>query len=220
MSRATKRKHVIREVLVEEIRPPTKEQSIVQVLAGRGNNLHLVAPASGESYLASMPTKFRRNVWIKRGDYLLVEPIPEGDKVKAEIVTIITRDHEKYYRELGIWPPEFDKTGGEVGNLKNGGETGDTSEDDDLFVNKNRQVVEVSESDESDEDESGSELGDGTRSDASDASEPESVESEHDRTGDSDNDRGEPDVIKNDHRSDEKQIATDSTVDKPQDCQK
>ncbi|XP_047121308.1 probable RNA-binding protein EIF1AD [Schistocerca piceifrons] len=222
MSRATKRKHVIREVLVEEIRPPTEEQSIVQVLAGRGNNLHLVAPASGEPFLASMPTKFRRNVWIKRGDYLLVEPIPEGDKVKAEIVTIVTRDHEKFYRELGIWPPEFDKNGSGAENLKNGREVGDTSEDEDLFVNKNRQVVEVSESDEteSDDDESGSDLDDdGARESASDNCEPVSVESEaDDRTGDSDSDGGEPDVIKDTCSSDKKQITTDSTLEKQENC--
>ncbi|XP_047003780.1 probable RNA-binding protein EIF1AD [Schistocerca americana] len=221
MSRATKRKHVIREVLVEEIRPPTEEQSVVQVLAGRGNNLHLVAPASGEPFLASMPTKFRRNVWIKRGDYLLVEPIPEGDKVKAEIVTIVTRDHEKFYRELGIWPPEFDKNGSGAENLKNGREVGDTSEDEDLFVNKNRQVVEVSESDEteSDDDESGSDLDDGARESASDSCEPVSVESEaDDRTGDSDSDGGEPEVIKDTCSSDKKQITTDSTLEKQENC--
>ena len=41
------------------------------------------------SYLVSMPNKFRKNVWIKRGDYCIVEPIEEGDKVKAEIVRIL-----------------------------------------------------------------------------------------------------------------------------------
>ena len=39
----------------------------VQVLCGRGNNLHEVEAADGCQFLASMPTKFRRNVWIKRG---------------------------------------------------------------------------------------------------------------------------------------------------------
>jgi probable RNA-binding protein EIF1AD len=45
--------------------------------------------AEGSSnYLVSMPTKFRKNVWIKRGDFVLVSPIEEGDKVKAEIVQV------------------------------------------------------------------------------------------------------------------------------------
>ena len=41
--------------------------TFLQVLCGRGNNLHEVETAAGDHYLASMPTKFRRNVWIKRG---------------------------------------------------------------------------------------------------------------------------------------------------------
>jgi hypothetical protein len=36
-----------------------------------------------------MPNKFRKNVWVKRGNYCIVEPIEEGDKVKAEIVRIL-----------------------------------------------------------------------------------------------------------------------------------
>ena len=32
-----------------------------------------------------MPSKFRKNIWVKRGDYFVVTPIEEGDKVKAEI---------------------------------------------------------------------------------------------------------------------------------------
>ena len=43
-----------------------------------------------------MPTKFRKNVWIKRGDYVLVQPIEEGDKVKAEIVQILMEKHHVF----------------------------------------------------------------------------------------------------------------------------
>lgn len=39
-------------------------------------------------FLVSMPTKFRKNVWVKRGNFVIAEPIDEGDKVKAEIVRI------------------------------------------------------------------------------------------------------------------------------------
>ena len=41
----------------------------MQVVCGRGNNLHEVEEAEGHQFLASMPTKFRRNVWIKRGGW-------------------------------------------------------------------------------------------------------------------------------------------------------
>ena len=42
--------------------------SVYQVISGRGNNLHEVVTAQGETFLVSMPTKFRKNVWIKRGE--------------------------------------------------------------------------------------------------------------------------------------------------------
>ena len=40
---------------------------IPKVVCGRGNNLHEVESTTGVKFLVSMPTKFRRNVWIKRG---------------------------------------------------------------------------------------------------------------------------------------------------------
>uniref|UniRef100_A0A1B0BQJ9 Probable RNA-binding protein EIF1AD n=1 Tax=Glossina palpalis gambiensis TaxID=67801 RepID=A0A1B0BQJ9_9MUSC len=60
-------------------------QQIVRIIASQGNNLHEVETADTEIenfLVVIMPTKFRKNVWVKRGDF---EPIKEGDKVKAEI---------------------------------------------------------------------------------------------------------------------------------------
>jgi probable RNA-binding protein EIF1AD len=56
-----------------------------------------------------MPTKFRKNVWIKRGNYVLVETIEEGSKVKAEIVRVLTDDHQKEFSKHGIWPKKWTK---------------------------------------------------------------------------------------------------------------
>lgn len=81
MSSSTKRKHVYAEVLQSELRVPTESQEIVRVVAGRGNNLHEVESATEGTFLVTMPSKFRKNIWVKRGDYILVERIPEGDKV-------------------------------------------------------------------------------------------------------------------------------------------
>lgn len=41
--------------------------SLLQVTGSRGNNLHDAVTAQGETFLVSMPTKFRKNIWIKRG---------------------------------------------------------------------------------------------------------------------------------------------------------
>ena len=77
-------------------------------MAGRGNNLHEVKDSSGASFLVSMPVKFRKNVWIKRGDFVIVTHIEEGDKVKAEIATILYKDQIRFIKSENQWPKEFE----------------------------------------------------------------------------------------------------------------
>ncbi|CAH4035045.1 probable RNA-binding protein EIF1AD [Pieris brassicae] len=139
MSKVTKRKHVMNEALWDDYELPKENQSVVRVLRSRGNNLHEVTNPNGEEYLVSMPTKFRKNIWVKRGDYVLVEPIVEGDKVKAEIIKIMNKDSIKYYKENNIWPKEFDCE-----------KKQNVSNDNDLFINTNRLPIQnYSESDSS-----------------------------------------------------------------------
>ena len=172
MSQSTKRKHVTKEVL-DEFRLPQNNEKIVQIIAGRGNNLHEVFDPNGQSsteitsnqelstnkYLVSMPTKFRKNVWIKRGDFVVVEPIIEGDKVKAEIVQILYKEQIKYIKDQGQWPPQFleDKDNEsnslvnqqkEVTRRVNDCELNSDEESDDesdLFQNTNRPKVNLNE---------------------------------------------------------------------------
>ena len=57
----------------------------------------------GEVFLVSMPSKFRKNVWIKRGDFVMVESIEEGDRVKAEITHILYKQQIKYIQDEKLW---------------------------------------------------------------------------------------------------------------------
>lgn len=172
MSQATKRKHVVQEVLGECVNP-TENQQIVKVIGSRGNNLHEVVTDQGETFLVSMPPKFRKNIWIKRGDYVIVDPIKEGEKVKAEISVILYKDHIQHLQRLQLWPDGFveqpasqEKTDRRPG--RRAGEEGKDEEDDegngsssdseddesDLFVNTNRPDYHYSESEEDEEGES------------------------------------------------------------------
>ncbi|XP_073342871.1 probable RNA-binding protein EIF1AD [Pagrus major] len=163
MSQATKRKHVVKEVLGDFV-TPTENQQIVKVTGSRGNNLHEAVTAQGETFLVSMPTKFRKNLWIKRGDYVIVDPIEEGEKVKAEINFILYKDHIQYLQKEQQWPEGFmeepseqDKTNErkeEGTGEKDEEEDVSDSEDDesDLFVNTNRCNYQYSESEEDEED--------------------------------------------------------------------
>jgi probable RNA-binding protein EIF1AD len=188
MSKATKRKHVTRQVVEEFVEPqgsqkivkvgPTFEsQSIilllglcvcVQVLCGRGNNLHQVEEAEGLQFLASMPTKFRKNVWIKRGNFVVVEPIEEGNKVQAEIIHILFPRQIKYLKERNHWPPQFDESSRDTrrdnswrelpeaaATTADSLDSADEAGDSDLFVNPNRPHpldIESTSSEESDSD--------------------------------------------------------------------
>ncbi|KAG8004244.1 putative RNA-binding protein EIF1AD [Nibea albiflora] len=132
----------------------------------RGNNLHEAVTAQGETFLVSMPTKFRKNLWIKRGDYVIVDPIEEGEKVKAEISFILYKDHIQHLQKQQNWPEGFmeepseqDKTTKQQGKedgTEGRDEDEDTSdsEDDesDLFVNTNRSNYQYNESEEEEED--------------------------------------------------------------------
>ncbi|XP_061263006.1 probable RNA-binding protein EIF1AD [Bos javanicus] len=164
MSQATKRKHVVKEVLGEHM-VPSDQQQIVRVLRTPGNNLHEVETAQGQRFLVSMPSKYRKNIWIKRGDFLIVDPIEEGEKVKAEISFVLCKDHVRSLQKDGHWPEAFSQVTEKDNNNRNrqtqpelpaepqssGGES--SSEDDsDLFVNTNRRQYHESE-EESEEEE-------------------------------------------------------------------
>ncbi|XP_075795149.1 putative RNA-binding protein EIF1AD isoform X2 [Pelodiscus sinensis] len=162
MSQATKRKHVVKEVL-EEYVVPSPQQQIVRVLGTPGNNLHEVETAEGTRFLVSMPTKFRKNIWIKRGDFLLVDPIEEGEKVKAEINFVLYKDHMRYLKKEGLWPEAFSSDTAESQPsseareeqqraVHSSGEE-DSDDDSDLFVNTNRLHYSCTESEDDSEEE-------------------------------------------------------------------
>nr|CAG4642952.1 EOG090X0KPP [Evadne anonyx] len=162
MSKATKRKHVTREVLDDYVLPK-EDEMIVKILGGRGNNLHEVLTCNGDKYLVSMPTKFRKNVWIKRGDFVLTKPIEEGEKVKAEIISILYSNQIKYIQSQGKWPQGFCDSNQTTNNdeeegvnlSNNSSDSSDNSDVDDIFVNTNRPqcMHESSDSSEVDADE-------------------------------------------------------------------
>ncbi|RUS79367.1 hypothetical protein EGW08_012858 [Elysia chlorotica] len=163
MSATTKKKHVTKEVL-EELPLPDANKEVVKVTAARGNNLHEVLSSSGETFLVSMPSKFRKHVWIKRGDFIMIEPIEEGDKVKGEITHILFKDQIKHIQENNMWPQSFTnkaETGAGDSMIPNEmlppSDDGDSDAEDlaDLVVNMNRVCVShlESESEESCTDE-------------------------------------------------------------------
>ncbi|XP_040031474.1 putative RNA-binding protein EIF1AD [Gasterosteus aculeatus] len=157
MSQATKRKHVVKEALGDFV-TPTEKQQIVKVTGSRGNNLHEAVTARGVTFLVSMPPKFRKNLWIKRGDYVIVDPIDEGEKVKAEISFILYKDNIQYLQKQQLWPEGFtvepDKEPEKAEETEKDEDfSGSDDDESDLFVNTNRCNYQYSESGEEDSQE-------------------------------------------------------------------
>lgn len=59
------------------------------------------------TFLVSMPNKFRKNIWVRRGSFVVIEMIAEGKKVKAEITRILLPEHVRQFQKDGIWPAKF-----------------------------------------------------------------------------------------------------------------
>jgi len=180
-SKATKRKIVTKEA-VDDYFVPEDDEEIVKIVASRGNNLHEVENASGSTFLVSMPTKFRKNIWVKRGDFVVTVPIKEGNKVQGEIVYILLAKQIKYLKDEKMWPEAFNqnihkeeknideqKAGIEPvkmnGHMQEESDDSDNSDseddtDDEIFQNPNHRPMyyyedsddESTEDDEEDED--------------------------------------------------------------------
>ncbi|KAH8412237.1 hypothetical protein KR009_000751 [Drosophila setifemur] len=148
-----RRKHLMKEMMADDFELPTEQQQIVRVVSSRGNNLHEVetSKTEEENFLVSMPNKFRKSMWVKRGDFLLIEPIEEGDKVKAEICKILTTDHVREYTKAGIWPERFAKKATLEELPAQNQEDSDC--EDDLLPNTNRPVTNQESSEEEDDDD-------------------------------------------------------------------
>jgi len=68
------RKHVLESAL-SSFPVPSDEQHIVQAVSIPGSNQVQVVFPNGDKLLCLVPAKFRKKIWIKRGDFLIVRPV-------------------------------------------------------------------------------------------------------------------------------------------------
>ena len=128
------RKHLTDSVLHDLPEPNPPHSQIAKIVATRGSNQFDVKLANnnnnnnGQPELAILPTKFRKLVWLKRNDYVIVEtvhdeddndhneietPAPNNDSgggIRCMISHILYQDQIKHLIAKGIWPtddPDF-----------------------------------------------------------------------------------------------------------------
>ncbi|TDH64914.1 uncharacterized protein CCR75_000620 [Bremia lactucae] len=110
------RKGVTKRVLYGDPEPQ-ENQIIVRVTGMRGTNLFEVVDAVGVESVTMLPTKFRKLIWVKRGDFLIVG---EGDGGEATTATgkkgavtsivehILYKDQIQNLKRKELWPVAFD----------------------------------------------------------------------------------------------------------------
>ena len=78
---------------------------IAVVKKAEGNNLYSVEVPSGkEPLLVELPPRFRSQIWIKRGGYVVVDRLALADrenKLGGEIVNVVS--YEKQWRKQAYW---------------------------------------------------------------------------------------------------------------------
>ncbi|CAO1601465.1 MAG: hypothetical protein LQ349_000679 [Xanthoria aureola] len=94
--------------------PPTSlddNHAIARVRKAEGKNLYLVElPKRTDPLLVELPARFRSQIWIKNGGYVLVDTaafLDRENKLDGEIVNVVRE--EKEWRKQSYWPLEFVK---------------------------------------------------------------------------------------------------------------
>lgn len=126
------RKHLTDSVLHDLPEPNPPHSQVAKIVATRGSNqfdVKLANSKTGQQELAILPTKFRKLVWLKRNDYVIVETVHEEDDndhndvveasapnnndsggIRCMISHILYQDQIKHLIAKGIWPmddPDF-----------------------------------------------------------------------------------------------------------------
>lgn len=100
------RKHVTNKILTENPVPLPTER-IVRVVEARGSNQYQVEYPNGQKVLCLRPSKFRNIVFIKRGDFLIIQPEPDDPQDRSKIRSIINHvlfpDHIRNLKAQNLW---------------------------------------------------------------------------------------------------------------------
>lgn len=102
-------------VLHDSPEPVPGFSEVVQIVRSQGSNLLEVRGADGAEALAILPTKFRRLVWVKRGDFVIASQSHDAyetaggaaGRVKFMIEHILYPEQIKHLTACGKWPAAF-----------------------------------------------------------------------------------------------------------------
>lgn len=152
------------DAVLYDLPEPTEDERIARVVSTRGGNQFEVCVAGeSSSNLAILPTKFHKLVWVKRGDYVLVEVGQDGKEdesktsvdggIRHMITHILYKDQISHLRSKSLWPDDPEFAAGEATEARDLEEECNDDgiifqePDEDIFVNTNRIAkLEINES--------------------------------------------------------------------------
>jgi len=149
------RKHITLDSL-QNFPTPSPDEKVVQVIELRGSNVCEIVHTNGDHVLCTIPKKFHKLIWIKKGNYLIVRNPPElanlgNRKIKAVVLHVLFPPQIKYLVKENLWPKEFQSNAKES-HTKTTDLSGEEEEELEGSYNPNRQAL--SESSSSSEDSS------------------------------------------------------------------
>ncbi|KAK4793654.1 hypothetical protein SAY86_024089 [Trapa natans] len=113
-------------------------ESIVQVVSLRGSNLVEVIDEGGQNSLALFPAKFQKTMWIKRGNFIVVDTsgkekaVESGSKVTCIVSRVLSYDQVRELKKSQKWPQTLEQTLSEEPKKNAQGQTRLAEEDDGL----------------------------------------------------------------------------------------
>ncbi|KAL3650360.1 hypothetical protein CASFOL_006763 [Castilleja foliolosa] len=91
-------------------------KSIMQVMDLRGSNLIEVMDSKGEKFIAIFPAKFQKSMWIRRGNFVVIdetgreEAVESGRKVAGMVTQVLYHDQIRLLQKSSEWPEIFKST--------------------------------------------------------------------------------------------------------------
>jgi len=144
------RKRVTNDVL-QSFPVPQDNQHIVRVQDLRGNNTCEVVYPDDTKGIAEIPGKFKKVIWIGKGDFLIVDSFRVIQKAQAQatVIHILQKEQIHHLKKIGLWPAQFLELKSQP--TKKGG-LGDydykSDDESEEFVNPNHVGVDGDEDDD------------------------------------------------------------------------
>lgn len=91
----------------KENSPPVQKQKIAKVVRVRARYLFEVQTPDKSILLMLIPIRFRQVVYVRVGDIVIVQHVQENNKVKVEMVKLLTMEEMWMYKMKNKWPKEF-----------------------------------------------------------------------------------------------------------------